>query len=156
MMRQRMLHILLAGTFGALAAAGSVQAIAPAQGNVSDNATQTDTQQGPSSAANESGSAKAQNAGDAMQSQSDEGATNKMEGSQTDKMDGTQSKNVPKKHPPTSVMDRATPDEKTPDEQSAPKHPPTNAMDRETPEQKSPGATASESGRASGGSNKTD
>jgi hypothetical protein len=125
MMRQTMLHILLAGTFGALAAAGSAQAIAPSQGNVSDNATQT--------------------AGDAMQSQSDKPAT--------DRTDGTQSRNIPQKHPPTSVMDRATPNEKAPKQQSARKHPPTNRMDRETPEQASPDAKPDTS---TGGAAKTE
>jgi hypothetical protein len=144
MMRQTMLHILLAGTFGALAAAGSVQAIAPSQGKTSDNATQTDTEHGRSSA-NENGSTNAQNAGDVTQSQSDQPAT--------DKMDGTRSRNVPQKHPPTSVMDRATPNEKAPEQQSARKHPPTNRMDRETPEQASPDAT---SDTASGGAAKTE
>ena len=142
MMRQKLLHILLAGTFGALAAAGSVQAIAPSEGKASDNATQADTEHGQSSAAKQD---TAHNAGDTMQSPSDQAAT--------DKTDGTQTRNVPQKHPPTSVMDRATPNEKAPQQQSGNKHPPTNRVDRDTPEQASPGAA---SDTASGGSAKTE
>jgi hypothetical protein len=49
-----------------------------------------------------------------------------------------------KKHPPTAVMDQATPAEKSTSETgAAPKHPPTSVMERATPAQKSPGAEAS-------------
>ena len=155
MTRQGILQILLAGTFGALAATGSVQAIAATQDNAPSKPNQADTEQGRSPAANENRSGDAQNPGNAMQSQGDQGATDKTEGSQTDKSKGTQnSKNNPQKHPPTSVMDRATPSEKTPDEQSARKHPPTSVMNRETPEQKSPGTPANESETGSGASTK--
>jgi hypothetical protein len=44
-----------------------------------------------------------------------------------------------KKHPPTAVMDQATPPEKSTSEAGAtPKHPATSVMERATPEQKSP------------------
>jgi hypothetical protein len=43
------------------------------------------------------------------------------------------------KHPPTAIMDRATPTEKSTEEgQGASKHPPGRAMDRALPDQKSP------------------
>ena len=41
------------------------------------------------------------------------------------------------KHPPTAVMDEATPTEKTPTNKQA-KHPPTARMDAATPDEKSP------------------
>jgi hypothetical protein len=48
----------------------------------------------------------------------------------------------PSKHPPTAVMDRATPPEKSTDEGGdAGKHPPARVMDRAVPEQKSPSAS---------------
>ena len=50
------------------------------------------------------------------------------------------------KHPPTAVMDRATPPEKSTDEGGdAGKHPPARVMERAVPEQKSPGASQSRS-----------
>ena len=43
------------------------------------------------------------------------------------------------KHPPTSIMDRATPPEKSTEEgQDASKHPPARAMERALPDQKAP------------------
>jgi len=50
------------------------------------------------------------------------------------------------KHPPTAVMDRATPSEKSTDEGGgAGKHPPTRVMERAVPDQKSPSAGESQS-----------
>ena len=58
------------------------------------------------------------------------------------------------KHPPTAVMDRATPPEKSTDEGGSPgKHPPTRAMERVVPEQKSPSAGESQSMSGRSGSN---
>ena len=60
------------------------------------------------------------------------------------------------KHPPTAIMDRATPTDKSTSEKGAStKHPPTSAMDRAAPEQKSPesdSANAPDSSRNSSGS----
>ncbi len=43
------------------------------------------------------------------------------------------------KHPPTSIMDRATPSEKSTEEgQGASKHPPGRVMERALPDQKTP------------------
>src|SRR5439155_1775579 len=55
------------------------------------------------------------------------------------------SKSNPEKHPPTSVMDSATPTQNAPDEPSSAKHPPTGIMDTATPKEKSPGTSTSES-----------
>ena len=50
------------------------------------------------------------------------------------------------KHPPTAVMDRATPEEKsTAEGEDAGKHPPARVMERVVPEQKSPGTNESPS-----------
>ena len=50
------------------------------------------------------------------------------------------------KHPPTAVMDRATPEEKSTDEGGVPgKHPPSRVMERAAPDQKSPSAGESQS-----------
>jgi len=51
-----------------------------------------------------------------------------------------------KKHPPTSVMDRATPAEKASDNAGTKgKHPPAKVMGRATPDLKSPSSAASDS-----------
>src|SRR6266487_1683020 len=48
-----------------------------------------------------------------------------------------------KKHPPTAVMDRATPAQKSPSEIGpSAKHPPTGVMDSATPDEKSPGTSS--------------
>jgi len=50
------------------------------------------------------------------------------------------------KHPPTAVMDRATPTEKSTDEGGTPgKHPPSRVMERAAPDQKSPNSSGSQS-----------
>jgi len=47
----------------------------------------------------------------------------------------------PRKHPPTSAMDSATPSDKPTSEKPASnKHPPTTRMDRAAPDEKSPAA----------------
>jgi hypothetical protein len=46
------------------------------------------------------------------------------------------------KHPPTSIMDRATPTEKSTEEgQDASKHPPSREMEKALPDQKAPDKT---------------
>jgi hypothetical protein len=51
--------------------------------------------------------------------------------------------NDAKKHPPTAVMDRATPAEKSRDDAATKgKHPPTSVMERATPDMKSPDSSS--------------
>ena len=127
MMSQRMLYLLMAGAFGALAMTATADTVAPAHDNSKGSVSQSNADE------------------DQLPATKDEKSIG------TDDSSGT--KNA-KKHPPTAVMDRATPSEKTPDEQSARKHPPTSVMNRETPEQKSPGTPANESETGSGASTK--
>ena len=64
------------------------------------------------------------------------GATNST-GSADQKKMQSPAQNKSGKHPPTSVMDRATPTEKSTEEgQGAGKHPPARAMERALPDQK--------------------
>ena len=57
------------------------------------------------------------------------------------------------KHPPTAVMDRAMPPEKSTDEgRDAGKHPPSRVMERAVPEQKSPSSTGSQNADEGSGS----
>jgi hypothetical protein len=52
-------------------------------------------------------------------------------------------KSPPAKHPPTAIMDQATPADKTATEtKNPPGHGPTSVMDRAAPDQKSSGAAA--------------
>ncbi len=66
-----------------------------------------------------------------------------------DKTQSAQS-DAKKKHPPTSVMDRATPTEKASDDAGTKgKHPPTKVMGRATPDLKSPDSTSNGSQHSS-------
>ena len=61
--------------------------------------------------------------------------------------------NKASKHPPTAVMDRAMPPEKSTDEgRDAGKHPPSRVMERAVPEQKSPSSTGSQNADEGSGS----
>ena len=61
--------------------------------------------------------------------------------------------NKASKHPPTAVMDRAMPPEKSTDEgRDAGKHPPSQVMERAVPEQKSPNSTGSQNADEGSGS----
>src|SRR6266446_6126358 len=128
MMRQKIVHTLLAAAFGTLAMTAAAQAIAPSQSDTSAAHTNTDQNRLPASKEDSSG-------------------TQSSSGTSTD---GGQPKTAPPaKHPPTSIMDRATPTLTTPNKQSGRKHPPTSVMDSVTPQEKSPGTDESQSGSQS-------
>ena len=118
MMSQRMLYLLMAGAFGALTMTATADTVAPAHDNSKGSVSQSNADE------------------DQLPATKDEKSIG------TDDSSGT--KNA-KKHPPTAVMDRATPTQKAPSGQTTEKHPPTNRMDQVTPEEKSPGANTTES-----------
>ena len=65
--------------------------------------------------------------------------------SAADQRTPSQTHNKPGKHPPTAVMDRAMPSEKSAEQGGeAGKHPPSRVMERAVPEQKSPNSSASQ------------
>jgi hypothetical protein len=130
MKRQKIVHTLVAAAFGTLAMAGAAQAITPSQSDTSAAQTTTDQDRLPASKEDSSGAQKSNGVS------TDTGKSNAL---------------PPAKHAPTSVMDRATPTQKAPNEQSGRKHPPTSVMDSVTPQEKSPG-TESQSGSQAPGS----
>jgi hypothetical protein len=119
MMRQKLVHTLLAAAFGTLTMTAAAQAIAPSQSDTPAAQTNTDQNRLPTSKEDSSD----------MQSSSKEGQPNAA---------------PPTKHPPTSIMDRATPTLKAPNKQSGRKHPPTSVMDSVTPQEKSPSTDESQ------------
>jgi len=123
MMRQTIVHTLLAAAFGTLATTAAAQAIAPSQSD--SPAAQADTGQRRLPAAKEGSSGTQSSSGKRGEA-------------------GEPNATPSTKHPPTSLMDGATPTLKGPNEQSCRKHPPTSAMDSATPQEKSPGTNESQ------------
>jgi hypothetical protein len=65
--------------------------------------------------------------------------TTQSTGSSDQKKIQSPAQNKSAKHPPTAIMDRATPPEKSSEEgQGASKHPPGRAMEKAVPDQKAP------------------
>jgi hypothetical protein len=126
MMRQKIVHTLLAAAFGTLAMTGAAQAIGPSQTDTPAAQTNADQERVPASKVDSSGT------------QNPSGTTSTEA--------GPPNAAPPAKHAPTSIMDRATPTQNAPDQQSGRKHPPTSVMDSVTPQEKSPGAGESQSG----------
>jgi hypothetical protein len=125
MMRQKIVRTLLAAALGTLAMTGAAQAIGPSPSDTPAAQTNADQDRLPASKV-------------------DSSATQNSGGMSTDA--GQVNATPPAKHPPTSIMDRATPTQNAPNQQSDRKHPPTSVMDSVTPQEKSPGAGESQSG----------
>jgi len=134
MMHQKIVHTLLAAAFATLAMTGVAQAIAPSQSDTS--AAETDTSVAQTNADQDRLSA----------SKGDSSGTQSATGTTTDTNAGQPNAAPAAKHPPTSIMDRATPTLSAPNKQSGRKHPPTSVMDSVTPQEKSPGTDESPSG----------
>jgi hypothetical protein len=133
MMRQRNLYTILAAALAALAMTAAGQTTAPVTSDTRD-AAQSGTEQDRLPASKGGTSTNRQSGTSANQSQA----------VTPEKSKDAQSDKSKTKHPPTAVMDRATPTQNAPNEQSARKHPPTSVMDSVTPEEKSPGKSTSE------------
>jgi len=161
MMRHTIVHTLIAAAFGTWAATAAAQGIAPSQGDVP--AAQTNTGQARLPAAKEGSSpnrppaSREDSSQDRLPASKDSSPQDRLPASKGESSDTQSSSDTsgeagqpnatpPAKHPPTSVMDRATPTLNAPDEQSGRKHPPTSVMDSVTPQEKSPGANGSQDG----------
>ena len=109
--------------------------------NAADQTAQSQAEQPRLPAEKEGASSSTGQSAGATSPDSANTTSKKIEGpSQADKSPADQNK--AKKHPPTAVMDRATPAEKSTSEAVTPsRHPPTSVMDRVTPDQKSPEST---------------
>ena len=125
MIRQTIVHTLLAAAFGTLATTAAAQTVAPSRSDAP--------------------AAQSNNGEDRLPA-SKEGSSATQSSSGTSGETGQPTATPPAKHPPTSVMDRVTPTLKAPDEQSGRKHPPTSVMDSATPQEKSPGTDESQAG----------
>lgn len=91
--------------------------------------------------------AQSQSAQPASPSAKDD-ATNETQQAPSGKERPDQAKGM--KHPPTAIMDSATPPDKSKGEKApSVKHPPTSAMDSAAPEQKSPTSSAGKSEESS-------
>jgi hypothetical protein len=135
-MTHKIIHTLVAAALGTLAMTGVAQTIAPSQNDTSA-VTKTDQDRLPASKADSSGPQSSSSTATSTGPQSSSSTATSID--QRDAAPAT-------KHPPTSIMDRATPTMTAPKKQSGRKHPPTSIMDSVTPQEKSPAAGDSPSG----------